>query len=84
MPVFSLAFQLGIGDIGKAIFKTDTVREPPNRTGRTEKIPKLSCVIEGSRIVVDMHMRVGTVNMGNHEKSVFALCPAHGEIIADF
>ena len=48
------AVQLGIGDDGQIIFKTNAVREPPHSAGRADEIPELPGVIQRSGIVVNV------------------------------
>lgn len=69
MLKLTLAFQLGIGDIGEAVLNTNPVGEPPERPPRTEKIPKNPGTVERGRIVINVNMRVRSVNMRHDKKA---------------
>ena len=84
MPIAALAFQLRILNDGKAVLNTYSVRELAQGAGRAEEIPVFSGAVQRGRIEIDMTMGMGPVGMGNDEKGVFALGPAHSQLIGDF
>ena len=75
--------QLRVGNDGQIIFKTDAVREPPQRTARADEITKLPGAVQRGRIVINVIVDVCLVRVGGNEKGVLALCPAHRRFIAD-
>ena len=79
-----LAFQLRILNDGKAVFNTYPVGELAQGAGRAEEIPVFPGAVQRGRIEIDMTMGMGPVGMGNDEKSVLALGPAHSQLIGDF
>ena len=65
-----LAVQLGIGDDGQIIFKTNAVREPPHRTARADEVPELPGAVQRGRIVINVIVkRILSRNILSIEKS---------------
>ena len=83
MEKSSLAVQFGIGNDGQIIFKTNAVREPPQRTARADKVPELPGAVQRGRVVINVIVDVRLVYVGGNEKGILPLCPAHRRFIAD-
>ena len=83
MEKASLAVQFGIGNDGQIIFKANAVREPPQRTARSDEIPEFPGAVQRGRVVINVVVDVCLVCVGGNEKGVPALCPAHRRFIAD-
>ena len=84
MPKTPLTFQLRILNDGKAMFNTYPVGELAQGAGRAEEIPVFSSAVQRGRIEIDMTMGMGPVGMGNDEKGVLSLGPAHSQLVRDF
>jgi len=78
-----LAVQLGVGDDGQIIFKTNAVREPPHSAARADKVPELPGAVQRGRVIINVIVDVRLVRVGGNEKGILALCPAHRRFIAD-
>ena len=78
-----LAVQLGVGDDGQIIFKTNAVREPPHSAARADEVPELPGAVQRGRVIINVIMDVCLVRVSGNEKGILALCPAHRRFIAD-
>ena len=64
------------------VFQTYPVREPPQGSGRSPKIPEFPGVVQSNRVVVNVVVNVLFVRVGGNKKGVVPLCPAHSRFIA--
>ena len=71
MEKASLAVQLGVGNDGQIIFKTDAVREPPQRTARADEVPELPGAVQRGRIVINVIVDVRLVYVGGNKKKAY-------------
>ena len=83
MAVFSLAPGLWILHDRQPVFKTETVRKPPQGKAGAPKIFELSGAVKGRGIVVNVTVDMFLIGVCRHKESVASLCPAHSQFIAD-
>ena len=68
---------------GQPVFQANHVAEPLHRKTGKEEVFEFPCGIQRGRIVNDMVVNMGFVDVGRNDESVFALCPSHRCFIAD-
>lgn len=65
------------------MFQANHIAESLNCQTGKEKVFEFPCGIQRGRIINDMVVNVGFVDVGRNDESVFALCPSHRCFIAD-
>ena len=69
-------------DDGQSMLQTNHITKPLNGQTGKEEILKLTTGIQRGRIIDDMVVYVGFVDVGGNDKSVFAFRPSHRRFIA--
>ena len=65
------------------MFQANHIAESLHRQTRKEEVFEFPCGIQRGRIIDDMIVNMGFVDVGRNDESVFALCPSHRCFIAD-
>ena len=78
----TLPIRLGSNN-GQTVFQANHIAEPLHRKTGKEEVFEFPCSIQRGRIINDMVVNMGFVDVGRNDESVFSLCPSHRCFIAD-
>ena len=78
----TLPIRLGSNN-GQTVFQANHIAEPLHRKTGKEEVFEFPCSIQRGRIINDMVVNMGFVDVGCNDESVFSLCPSHRCFIAD-
>lgn len=68
---------------GQPVFQANHITESLHRQTGKKEVFEFPCGIQRGRIINDMIVNVGFVDVGRNDESVFSLCPSHRCFIAD-